>query len=131
MQVVQSTMFSLPQQPFIFSPPQVRVGVSAQSTTPLLPVANKGTPPQLPQSALDALKKLKEAGEKMAAEEEAGNSSSPEVVDLSGDDEAKEKTAVSVSPQKAGKEEQKSLAVSERGLHTDVQWVFDMVEVES
>ena len=125
------TMFSLPQQPFIFSPPQVRVGVSAQSTTPLLPVANKGTPPQLPQSALDALKKLKEAGEKMAAEEEAGNSSSPEVVDLSGDDEAKEKTAVSVSPQKAGKEDQKSLAVSERGLRTDVQWVFDLVEVES
>ena len=100
----------------------MRVGVSAQTATPLLPVANKGTPPQLPQSALDALKKLKEAGEKMAAEDEAGNSSSPEVVDLSGDDEAKEKTAVSVSSQEAAKEEQKSLAVSERGFHTDVQW---------
>lgn len=114
---VISVLFS--SQPFVFSPPQVRVGVSAQTTTPLIPSTNKGTPPQLPQSALDALTKFKEAGEKMAAEDEAN----PEVVALSSDDEDSDDTSasavnLSTLPKKkeAGKGEQKPLAVSE-GLY--------------
>ena len=115
----------LSQQPFIFSPPQVRVGVSTQTATPLLPAPNKGTAPQLPQSALDALNKFKEAGEKMAIEDEAGYSSSPEVVALSSDDEDKDETAcavdLTVSPEETGKGEQKSLAVSAEELGPGVR----------
>ena len=107
-------MFSLALQPFIFSPPQVRVGVSAPTATPLLPAANKGTPPQLAQSVLN---ESKGEGKKMAAKREAGKSSSPEVVALSSDDEEKEEKACAVdlttSPEEDGKSEQKSLAVSQ------------------
>lgn len=119
-----TVLFLLSQQPFIFSPPQVRVGVSTQTAPPLLPAPNKGTAPQLPQSALDALNKFKEAGEKMATEDEAGHSSSPEVVALSSDDEDKDESTravdLTVSPEDAGKGEQKSLAVSDKELRTGV-----------
>ena len=108
----------LSSQPFVFSPPQVRVGVSAQASPPLLSSTSKGPPPQLPQSALDALNKFKEAGEKMAAEDEAN----PEVIALSSDDEDNEDMTGAVNltasskKEEAGKGEQKPLTVSE-GLY--------------